>query len=73
MNTKKLPRIQLDEKHLPYKWQEGLVANKKIGGVFLVFLSGDNRMEIKIKVKKLREFCKTLNGKCNYLAEVRPK
>ncbi len=57
---KGLPRIQLDEGHLPYRWQENLIKNQEIGGVFLVFLSGKNTGEIKIKLKTLKQFCKTI-------------
>ena len=53
-----LPRIQLDEKHLPYRWQENLIKNQEIGGVFLVFLSGKNKAEINKKMVALRKFCK---------------
>lgn len=55
-----LPRIQLDENHLPPKWQEKLIENQEIGGVFLVFLSGKNKAEIRKKVKHLKQFCKTI-------------
>lgn len=53
---KGLPRIQLDEKHLPYKWQEHLIEKQEIGGVFLLFLSGKNKKEIKDKVKAIKRF-----------------
>lgn len=72
MKTRKLPRIQLDEKHLPYKWQEKLIANQEIGGLFLVFLSGKNGKEIDNKVKQIKHFCKTLNGSCKDFAKVKP-
>lgn len=70
MNRKKLPKIQLDERHLPYKWHEMLVENQKIGGVFLVFLSGDNDREILEKSKKIKEFCKTIDVGIKPLATV---
>jgi len=57
---KGLPRIQLDENHLPPKWQEKLIENQEIGGVFLVFLSGKDKAEIRKKVKHLKQFCKTI-------------
>jgi len=61
MNRKRgLPRIQIDEKHLPYRWQESLIKNQEVGGVFLVFLSGKNKAEINKKVKYLKQFCKTI-------------
>ena len=65
-----LPRIQLDEKHLPYRWHETLVQNQKIGGVFLVFLSGDNNKEINNKLEKIKDFCKTLEVKIKPFAKV---
>lgn len=52
--------------------KEKLVADQKTGGVFLVFLSGKNNTEIKDKVKCIKEFCKTLDGKCKNFAEVKP-
>jgi len=55
-----LPRIQLGEHHLPYRWQENLIKNQEIGGVFLVFLSGKNKAEIQKKVKLLKQHCKTI-------------
>ncbi len=55
-----LPRIQLDEGHLPYRWQENLIKNQEIGGVYLVFLSGKNKAEIHRKVKHLKIICKTI-------------
>jgi hypothetical protein len=41
----------MDEKHLPYKWQEKLVSNQEIGGVFLVFLTSNTLVKIVICVK----------------------
>ncbi len=73
MNRRRLPKIQIDEKHLPYKWQETLAENQKIGGVFLVFLSGDNNSEIMGKVKLIKDFCKTLNVKLKPFATVKGK
>ncbi len=70
MKRTKLPRIQLDEHHLPYRWQEKLKANEEIGGVFLVFLSGENQKEIKGKVKLIKGFCKTFESKIKSLATV---
>jgi len=60
-NTRrKLPRIQLHENHLPYRWQEKLIENQEIGGVFLVFLSGKTQAEIRKKVKALKQYYKTI-------------
>jgi hypothetical protein len=52
--------IQIDNKYIPYRWKETLIKNQKIGGVFLVFLSGENRAEIQKKVKLLKQFCKKI-------------
>lgn len=72
MNKRNIPRIALREQHLPYKWQERLIANQKIGGVFLVFLSGKDMEEINTKVKYLKEFCKTVDGQLEDFAQVKP-
>jgi len=53
-------RIPLDNKYIPYGWQENLVKNQEMGGVFLVFLSGKNQKEIQEKVKLLKQFCKKI-------------
>ena len=55
------PRIKLEVKHIPYKWQERLVAEKKLGGVMLVFLEGKIKKEINDKQKKIKNFCKQLH------------
>lgn len=70
MKTRNLPRIQLDDKHLPYRWQQGLVSRQEIGGVMLLFLSGKTNKEIDFKVKEIKKFCKTLNSKIKPLAKV---
>ena len=57
---KRIPKISLQERHLPYKWQEKLVKNQEIGGVFLVFLSGKNNVELDAKVKLLQGLCKNI-------------
>jgi hypothetical protein len=63
MNRKRtIPRIQLNENHLPLRWQENLIKNQEIGGVFLVFLSGKNMAEIEKKVKALKVYCKTITS-----------
>lgn len=72
MNRRKLPRIQLDNKHLPYHWQENLVANQEIGGVFLVFMQGKDAKEIALKVKLLKAFTKTLKSAVKDFATVKP-
>ena len=73
MKQTRLPRIQLDERHLPYRWQENLVKNQNIGGVLLVFLSGKSKTEIRIKVKAIRDLCKGIRGFCKSFAEVVPR
>ena len=72
MKIRKIPRIQLYEKHLPYKWQEKLIGNQEVGGVFLIFLSGKSTKEIDKKVKSIKQFCKTFNGTCKDFAKVKP-
>lgn len=53
-------KIGLYQEHIPYKWEEGLMSEQKIGGVMLVFLSGKNKTEINNKVKAIKNFCKIL-------------
>lgn len=57
-NIKTLP---LSNELIPYKYIQDLIANQKIGGVFLVFLEGKTKRELQIKSKKIEQFCKKLN------------
>ena len=57
------PRIKLEAKYVPYKWQEKLVREQKLGGVMLIFLEGKTKKEIKAKEKEIKSFCKELNKK----------
>jgi len=72
MKHTRLPRIQLDEKHLPYHWEQKLISNQEIGGVFLVFLSGKTKQEITLKVKLLKNYAKTLKVQLKDFAKVTP-
>jgi len=60
MKTVRLPKIALEARNIPFRWMDTLVANRKIGGVLLVFLEGKNNSEIKRKVKAIKKFCKEL-------------
>ena len=62
MKTRWFNKIQIDNKNLPYRWQENLVSNGKIGGVMLVFVEGFTETEIKGKVKQIKDLCKILKG-----------
>ena len=57
------PRIKLEAKYVPYKWQEKLVREQKLGGVMFIFLEGKTKKEIKAKEKEIKSFCKELNKK----------
>jgi len=57
------PRIKLEAKYVPYKWQENLVREQKLGGVMLIFLEGKTKKEIEAKEKEIKSFCKELNKK----------
>lgn len=72
MKIRKLPKIQLDEKHFPYHWEQNLVANQEIGGVFFVFLSGKTQKEINLKMKLIKKYCKTLKSQMRDFAQVKP-
>ena len=54
------PRIKIDDKNIPYKWEENLIKNQLIGGVMLVFLEGKDKKEINKKVKLVKNYCKTI-------------
>jgi len=62
MKTRWFNKIQIDNKNLPYRWQENLVSNGKFGGVMLVFVEGFTETEIKGKVKQIKDLCKILKG-----------
>lgn len=55
-------KIVLRDIDIPYHWQERLVAEGKIGGVFLVFLEGYTKKELQIKSKQVKDFCKTIHS-----------
>ncbi len=55
-------QIFIENKNIPYKWGENLVAEGKIGGVMLVFLEGKNKKEINEKVKAIKKFSKEFKG-----------
>lgn len=52
--------IELHEQDVPLDWQYDLLKCQKIGGVFLVFMSGKTQKELKDKSKALKDFCKNL-------------
>ena len=72
MKRRYLPKIQMDRKHFPYNWEQNLVSNQKIGGVFLVFLEGKDTKEIDYKVKLIKDFCKTIPAKMKDFITVKP-
>ena len=55
--------IQLYEQDIPQGWQQELIANQKVGGVFLVFISANTKKELKEKGRKIKQFCKSIKSK----------
>jgi hypothetical protein len=53
-------KIKVDAKYMPVDWDKELMANQRVGGLLLVFLSGKDKTELKDKVKKIRRFCKII-------------
>ena len=63
MKTKWMPKMPIDIKNMPFKWQERLLNEGKIGGVMLVFIEGISREQVGKKASEVREFCKKLKEK----------
>lgn len=52
--------IHVEEANIPNGWFQKLVAEQKVGGLLLVYLSGKDNNELETKKKLIVDFCKTL-------------